>query len=108
MPRSPYLGELEMAVLLVLTRLGAPTDGMTVYDEILRSTGREMSAPTVYITLARLVRKEYVEVLPRRPAGSGGRPRKLFKLTAAGRRQARERSRRLLSFLSPATSRGTR
>ena len=65
MPRAAYLGELELMVLLTLDRLEGEAYGMAVYDEIVRSTGREISAPTIYVTLARLEKKGAIRHIER-------------------------------------------
>jgi len=96
MPRSQYLGELEVTILLALNRLDEPASGMAVYDEIVAATGREISAPTVYITLARLVRKDYVKVVV--PSSRSTRATKCFAVSASGG-AALAQSRRMLGAL---------
>jgi DNA-binding PadR family transcriptional regulator len=96
MPRSQYLGELELTILLALDRLDGPAFGMAVYDEIVTATGREMSAPTVYITLARLARKDYVKIVA--PSSTSNRATKCFALSASGE-AALAQSRRMLGAL---------
>ena len=99
MPRATYLGELELMVLLTLDRLDADAYGMAVYDQIVRATGREISAPTVYVTLARLERKGYARAHTGAPTGErGGRAKKLYRMTRAGR-TALMRSKRMLEQL---------
>lgn len=104
MPRADYLGELELVVLLTLDRLQGEAYGMEVYDEIVRATGRELSAPTVYVTLARLQKKGFARVRMGRPTGErGGRARKFYGLTQGGRDEL-VRSKRMLSQLWSPTS----
>ena len=99
MPRAAYLGELEFLVLLTLDRFDDDAYGMTVYDEIVRVTGREISVPTVYATLTRLERKGYARSRLGLPTGErGGRARKLYRMTRAGR-GALTRSRRMVEQL---------
>jgi PadR family transcriptional regulator PadR len=79
-----FLGEFEQLVLLAVGRLD-DAYGMTVRREIEARTGRSVSIGSVYITIDRLLGKEYLEERtaipePRR----GGKARRLFRLTAAG------------------------
>lgn len=99
MPRAIYLGELELMVLLALDRLDGDAYGMAVYDEIVTATGREISAPTIYVTLARLEDKAYARSrLGAAQSVRGGRAKKYYRVTAAGRR-AVARSRAMLESL---------
>ena len=80
------LGELEQIVMLALLRVGADAYGVPVRDEIERCTGRDLTLGTVYKTLARLEEKGFVgsrtgEPTPQR----GGRAKKYYKATGAGR-----------------------
>lgn len=89
-PRTPYLGELELVVLLALRRLPGAAYGMTVYDEIVDATGRKLTAPTVYITLARLEKKGYVRSRLGEPTTNrGGRAKRFFSITAEGEQAVR-------------------
>lgn len=67
-----YLGEFEQVVLLALARLRGPAYGAAIHKEILKTTGRDVSIPAVYVTLKRMERKGLVasEVTA---ASSGGR-----------------------------------
>ncbi len=99
MPRAAYLGELELMVLLTLDRLEGEAYGMAVYDEIVRSTGREISAPTIYVTLARLEKKGYTRARTGAPTGErGGRAKKFYRTTRAGTK-ALARSKAMLGEL---------
>ena len=48
------LGEFEQVVLLAILRLGDDAYAVTVRDEILECTGRDVSRGSIYITLDRL------------------------------------------------------
>ena len=48
------LGEFEQLVLLALVRLGADAYGVTICDDIVDRTGRDVSLGAVYKTLERL------------------------------------------------------
>lgn len=88
------LPELEVLTLLAVGRIGEGAYGVAILDEIRASTGREASVAAVYAALERLdqhglVRASLSDPLPER----GGRSRKQYRLTAAGRtRLQRERA----------------
>ncbi len=89
MPQHP--GEFEQLVLLALARLGDDGYGVSVREEIQRRTGRAASFSAVYAALGRLEGKELIrsrfgEPTPER----GGRRKKHFALTSAGRRTIAE------------------
>ncbi len=54
MAKGDHLGEFELVVLLGLARLDDEAYGMTVFEEIERVTGRDLTIPAVYVTLSRL------------------------------------------------------
>jgi DNA-binding PadR family transcriptional regulator len=60
MTRGDYLGEFELVVMLALARLDEAAYGMSIYDEILATTGRDVSIQAVYVTLNRLEKKGHV------------------------------------------------
>ena len=80
------LGELEQLVLLAVLRLNeghAPA----VREEILDRTGVELARGSVYVTLDRLDRKGYLDSWFGDPTPErGGKSKRLFRVTAAGRR----------------------
>jgi DNA-binding PadR family transcriptional regulator len=85
------LGELEQVVMLALLRVGPEAYGVPVRDEIERCTGRDLTLGTVYKTLTRLEEKGFVgswtgEPTPQR----GGRRKKHYKVTGAGRLAVRQ------------------
>jgi DNA-binding PadR family transcriptional regulator len=83
--KGDYLGEFELVVLLALARLDQASYGMSIYDEILDTTGRDVSIQAVYVTLNRLEKKGYVSAkLGDSGDERGGRPRKYYTLKAAG------------------------
>lgn len=91
-----YLGEFELVVLLALTRLGSGAYGASIHAEILERTGRDVSIPSVYVTLKRMEKKGLV-------ASSVGdsdadRPTRNYRLTDEGR-AAISRSRALFQRL---------
>ena len=93
------LGDFEHLVLLALLRLGQPSYGVPILDEIAARTGRAPSQPAVYIALRRLESKGLVasrlgEATPQR----GGRAKRYFTLTAAGHHQLHASRSALLSM----------
>lgn len=57
MPDIPNLGEFEQVVILAVFRLGAAAYGVTIREEIVVRTAREVSAGALYTTLERLEEK---------------------------------------------------
>jgi PadR family transcriptional regulator, regulatory protein PadR len=85
MARGDLLGSLEHIVLLAVARLGADAYGMTVRQEILKRTGRDLSIGAVYATLERLEQKRYVSSSLGEPtAERGGRAKRHFQIEGAG------------------------
>lgn len=83
---TEYLAEFELYVMLAAARPGAEAYGAAVRREIEERAGRPVSIGAVYATLGRLEERgllahEISEPLPVR----GGRSRKLYRLTDAGR-----------------------
>lgn len=81
------LGDLQQLVMLAIARLGDNAYGGSVRDELERVGGRSLTVSTAYVTLVRL--EEDGLVNSRREAEGqdihGGRRRRLFRLTSAGR-----------------------
>ncbi len=80
------LGELETLVLLAVARRPDDAYAVTVREEIQQRAGREMTRGTVYVTLDRLLRKGFLESSMGDPTPQrGGKARKYFRVTPAGR-----------------------
>ena len=105
MSRPAYLGEFEHIVLLAVLRLGDTAYGVTVRQEIEARTGRDVSIGAIYATLSRLETKGLVKSRTGEPtAERGGRAKRLFRVTALGRRSSTEAQRvlaRMLDGLKP-------
>jgi DNA-binding PadR family transcriptional regulator len=104
MAPGAQLGELEYLVMLSVLQLEDQASAIDVRALLRRRADRSVSRGTLYATLDRLVRKEYVvfetaQVTPER----GGVARRLFRLTAAGRK-AVGRSSRAITRLSEGLS----
>jgi DNA-binding PadR family transcriptional regulator len=82
--RAP-LGEFEVVVLMAVLHLGRGAFGSAIRDEIERRSGRAVSRGSVYITLDRLEEKGLLTSRLGEPsANRGGRPKRLFRVSAAG------------------------
>lgn len=84
MPRGAHLGDLEAIVLAAVVRVGEDANGVRVYEEIESRTGRSVSLTAVHVTLRRLETKGLMDSREGTPAAHGGRPRRYYRVTAAG------------------------
>jgi PadR family transcriptional regulator PadR len=105
MPKGDFVGEFELYVMLALAHQGDEAYGVTIRREIEDRTGRTVVIGAVYATLARLEEKGLVQFRISDPQPvQGGRARKYFTLTAAGRRALRHATAmlaRMMAGLSP-------
>ena len=86
MTQPNSLGEFEQVVLLAILRLGDNAYGVTIRSEIAACTRRETAPGALYTTLDRMEEKGIVrswlgDATPQR----GGRAKRYFALTKAGR-----------------------
>jgi PadR family transcriptional regulator PadR len=84
------LSDIELLTLLAVARIGDGAYGVGILDEIRSFSGREASVAAVYAALDRLERQELVRLslsdpLPER----GGRARRQYRVTPAGRAHLR-------------------
>jgi PadR family transcriptional regulator len=87
LPRTA-LGDVEHFVLIALLRLGGESYSVEIMDEIHRRTGRDVAKAAIYIALRRLEEKKFVgSRVGEATAERGGRAKRYFRLTPAGRRQ---------------------
>ena len=89
-PSTEYLAEFELFVMLAIARPDAEWYGASIRREIEERAGRPVSIGAVYATLGRLedrdlLEHEITDPLPVR----GGRSRKIYHLTEAGREAVR-------------------
>lgn len=81
------LGELEQLVLLAVLHQTDQAYAVSIRDEIEARTGIALVRGSVYVTLERLDRKGFVMSWMGEPtAERGGKAKRCFRLTAAGRR----------------------
>ena len=86
MNRTTYLGELEQMVLLTVLRLGPEAYALRVREELAAQTGRRVARGAVYITLDRLVKKQYLKSRMGEPTSErGGRRKRFFTVAQQGR-----------------------
>lgn len=84
------LGDLEQLVLLAVLQVGSDAYGIPVQTEIRRRAHRDLTLGTIYKTLARLEAKGLVTSRVGEPtAERGGRAKRYYVVTAAGRRALR-------------------
>jgi len=85
------LGEFELLTLLAIIGLGSEAYGTSIKDRIEQKAGRSVSAGALYATLERLENKKLVssslgESSPER----GGRAKRYFEVTSAGKMAAKK------------------
>ncbi len=84
--KGTHLGEFEEVVLLVVGILMDNAYGVSIVEEIEKQTGRSVSLSPVHSALYRLEEKGYVESeLGGATKTRGGRRKRIYQLTAAGR-----------------------
>ena len=84
------LGELEQIVLLAVLRVGSQAYGVAITREIEREARRDLTLATVYKTLSRLEEKGLVVSTLGDPTPErGGRRKRYYAVTSAGRRALR-------------------
>jgi PadR family transcriptional regulator len=100
MPRSDYLSDFELYVMLAVAALDEGAYGVSIATRINDRTGRDVSIGAVYATLGRLADKGYVSFRVSDPEPvRGGRARKLVSLTPAGQRALRRTAEELERML---------
>jgi PadR family transcriptional regulator PadR len=91
---SPTLGVLELTILLAVVRLGDDAYGLGIRRDVSARTRHDYSVGAIYTTLERLADKGFVSSHSSEPVPMrGGRSRRQFKVTAAGRRAIGEAQR---------------
>src|SRR5688572_15680276 len=89
--KGTNLGELEELVLLTVGILYKEAYGVAVMDEIEKQTGRSLNISAVHAVLTRLEDKGFVSSKLGDPTNErGGRRKRIFSLTAAGKRSIEE------------------
>lgn len=82
------LTDLEQLLLLAVLRVGEGAYAATVQEEVAERVGRDVSLGTIYVTLMRLEERGLAESgLGEPTAVRGGRAKRLYRVTADGRRE---------------------
>ena len=93
------IGEFEHVVLLAILRLGEDAYAVSVRDEILRCTGRDVSRGSIYITLDRLETKGYLKsYLADSTPERGGRAKRFYALRPLAVNALKENRRALVAL----------
>src|SRR5215467_105900 len=94
------LGGFESVLLLAILRLEDRAYGAAIRQELLDHADKDVAVGAIYTGLDRLEQKGFVESWMGEPtAERGGRAKKFFRATTAGR-LAVERSRRAIEAMS--------
>jgi PadR family transcriptional regulator PadR len=89
--KGNYIGELEELVLLVTGILHPEAYGVAVMDELKNQAGRDLNISAVHAVLTRLEEKGMLKSNMSEPTEErGGRRKRIFTLTAAGKRALEE------------------
>lgn len=89
--KGTYIGELEELVLLTVGILYPEAYGVAVMDEIEKQAGRSLNISAVHAVLTRLEEKGFLKSKMSDPTEErGGRRKRIFVLTAAGKRALEE------------------
>ena len=84
------LGEFELLVLLAVLQAGDAANGSAILQQLQERSGRAVARGALYVTLDRLEGKGLL--VSTTEAGTperGGRPRRFYKVRAAGRQALR-------------------
>jgi DNA-binding PadR family transcriptional regulator len=93
------IGEFEHIVLLAVMRLGDQAYAVTIRDEILERTGRDVSRGSIYITLDRLETKGFLKSRLGEPtAERGGRAKRYYALRPVAVEALKESRRALVAL----------
>jgi DNA-binding PadR family transcriptional regulator len=93
------LGEFEQVVLLSILRLAEEAYAVTIRDELVACTGRNVSRGSIYITLDRLETKGYLKSWFGDPTPErGGRAKRYYALRPRAIEALRENRRALVSL----------
>lgn len=86
-----YIGELEELVLLMVGVLYPEAYGVAVMDQLEQQAGRSLNISAVHAVLTRLEEKGFLKSKMSDPTEErGGRRKRIFLLTAAGKRALEE------------------
>jgi PadR family transcriptional regulator, regulatory protein PadR len=96
---AKHVGELEHMILLAIVRLGQDAYGMSILRELDECADRKVSRGALYLVLERMVQKGYLDSRMGEPTSErGGRAKRFFELTGAGKEALRVSGRSLLAL----------
>ncbi|GAB3316548.1 hypothetical protein GCM10027299_06940 [Larkinella ripae] len=99
--KGSYLGEFEEIVLLTVAVMEGKAYGVAITHEIIEQTGRPVRLNQIHSALERLEEKGMLKSEMGEPtAERGGRRKRLFRVTAYGRRTLEEIQEVRVSFWS--------
>jgi DNA-binding PadR family transcriptional regulator len=99
MATTPILSNFELMVILAIIRIGNDAYGVSISEEIERTTGSEVLLGSVYDALTRLEAKGLlVSSLGEATAERGGRAKRHFRTTSQGLRLVRDTQRSLVKL----------
>ena len=99
MTKQATLGELEQLLLLSILHLDDEAYAKRIREHLRESVGRDVSLGTIYVCLTRLEKKSWARSWLADPTPvRGGRAKRFYEVTAAGR-EALQRSKDALSSL---------
>ena len=89
--KGEHLGEFEEFTLLAVRALGDNTYAVPVQQYVEKATGRQISLGSIYAALARLEDKAFLRsAMSEAEARRGGKSKRVYSVTPAGLRTARE------------------
>lgn len=89
--KGTNLGELEELTMLCVGILYPEAYGVSVMDELRKQAGRDLNISAVHAVLTRLEEKGFLKSTMSEPTDQrGGRRKRIFLLTAAGKRALEE------------------
>jgi DNA-binding PadR family transcriptional regulator len=89
--KGNYLGEFEELVLLSAASLGDQAYGVSIMQDIISETGRNVNISAVHEVLKRMERKGLLKSkMGGATAERGGRRKRFFTLTASGKKLLEE------------------
>ena len=99
MAPAPTLSNFELMVMLAIIRIGDDAYGVSIANEIEKTTGSEVLLGSIYDALSRLEEKGLIssalgEATPER----GGRAKRHFRTTARGLRLVRDTQQSLVKL----------
>ncbi len=91
MPNKESLRTLQQLVMLSVLQLDEDVYGAIIQQELERRAGRSVTIATIYVTLSRLERRGFTESWLGDPTPvRGGRAKRFYRITEAGREALEE------------------